>query len=274
MEFPLWIEWSHITKKYVSQTETGTMMKIDRKSQLGLLDFSASARAGITAILGPEGAGKSTLLRLTAATMLPDDGRITYGSKEGERFIWSRGSVIATDSANLSEWRDKIAYLPSSQSLRHDETIEETLLYLAQLHRIPTPKKRAAECIAKWGLAAWRKTSISELTGVVLKRYYLAECFVTEPLVLLLDEPTAGLDPLGKQILWQELVHQPKDRITLIATSNLSFAECANDLILLEKGSCRRLGRKKYLTASVTEGTVAGWYKAMQTFSTLKIEEK
>lgn len=270
----MWIEWSHITKKYSFATNSGRMIDIKKRSQLGLLDFSASARAGITALLGPEGAGKSTLLRLTAAMLLPDDGRITYGSKEGERFIWSRGSVIATDSTNLSDWRDKIAYLPSKQSLLHDESVEETLLYLAQIHRISTPKKKAAECIAKWGLAAWRKTSISKLPSSILKRYYLAECFVTEPLVLLLDEPTIDLDPLGKQILWQELNSQSKDRITLIATNNLKLAECADDIILLENGSCRRLGRKKYLTASVTEGTVAAWYKAMQTFSNIGIEHR
>jgi ABC-2 type transport system ATP-binding protein len=272
-KFPLWIEWSHVTKKYISHTDTQPT-RGERKSQLGLLDFSATARAGITVILGPKGAGKSTLLRLTAATMLPDDGRITFGSRDGERFIWSRGSMVNTDSSSLSDWRDKISYLPPVQASPPDETVEETLLYLAQLSRVPSPKKRATECIAKWGLAAWRKTAISELTGEVLKRYFLAECFVTEPLILLLDEPTNGLDPLGKQILWQELVHQPKERITLFATSNLSLAECAHDLILLEKGSCRRLGRKKYLTASVPEGTVASWYKAMQTFSTVRTQEK
>jgi ABC-type multidrug transport system ATPase subunit len=268
----LWIEWSHITKKYNSTKNTNKASS--QRSNIGLLDFSATVRAGVTVVLGPEGAGKSTLLRLTAATMLPDDGRITYGSREGERFIWSRGSVVASDSTSLSDWRDKIAYLPVVPALRYDETVEETLLYFAQVRRVPSPKKYAAECIAKWGLAGWRKTSVSKLIGPVLKRYYLAECFVKAPQILLLDEPTKGLDPIGKQILWQEIIHQPKERIILISTSNLAFAECADDLILLENGSCRRLGRKKYLTACVSEGTVEGWYRSMQTFSNLKIQEQ
>lgn len=271
-EFSLWIEWSHITKTY--NTNNNRNKTGEQKSNIGLLDFSATVRAGITVILGPEGAGKSTLLRLTAATMLPDDGRITYGSKEGDRFIWSRGSVVASDSTSLSEWRDRIAYLPAVPALRYDETVEETLLYFAQIRRVSSPKKYAAECIAKWGLAAWRKTSVSKLIGPVLKRYYLAECFVKSPTILLLDEPTKGLDPIGKQILWREIAQQPRDRIILISTSNLAFAECADDLILLENGSCRRLGRKKYLTASVKKGTVEDWYKSMQTFSNLKIQEQ
>jgi ABC-type multidrug transport system ATPase subunit len=262
----LWIEWSHITKKYNSQKDSNT--------NIGLLDFSATVRAGVTVILGPEGSGKSTLLRLTAATMLPDDGRITYGSREGERFIWSRGSVVASDSTSLSDWRDKISYLPAVPSFRYDETVEETLLYFAQVRRVTSPKRYAAECIAKWGLAGCRKTPVSKLIGPVLKRYYLAECFVKQPNILLLDEPTKGLDPIGKQILWREIIYQPKDRIVLISTSNMDFAECADDLILLENGSCRRLGRKKYLTASVREGTVEAWYKSMQTFSNLRIQEQ
>jgi ABC-type multidrug transport system ATPase subunit len=267
----LWIEWSHITKKYNSHKGSNSLK--EKKSILGLLDFSATVRAGVTVILGPEGAGKSTLLRLTAATMLPDDGRITYGSREGGRFIWSRGSVVASDSTSLSDWRDKIAYLPTVPALRYDETVEETLLYYAQLRRVASPRKHAAECIARWGLAGWRKTPVSKLIGPVLKRYFLAECFVKSPNILLLDEPTRGLDPIGKQILWQEITRQSKDQIVLISTNNLAFAECADDLILLENGSCRRLGRRKYLTASVKEGTVEGWYKAMQTFSGLKIQE-
>jgi ABC-type multidrug transport system ATPase subunit len=271
-EFSLWIEWSHITKKYNTNSDRSKTRA--QKSTIGLLDFSATVCAGVTVILGPEGSGKSTLLRLTAATMLPDDGRITYVSKEGDRFIWSRGSVVASDSTSLSEWRDRIAYLPAVPALRYDETVEETLLYFAQIRRVSSPKKYAAECIAKWGLAAWRKVSVSKLIGPVLKRYYLAECFVKSPTILLLDEPTKGLDSIGKQILWREIANQPKDRIILISTSNLAFAECADDLILLEKGSCRRLGRKKYLTASVKNGTVEAWYKSMQTFSNLKIQEQ
>jgi hypothetical protein len=71
--------------------------------------------------------------------------------------------------------------------------------------------------------------------------------------------------------LWEELKRQPRDRITLIATEkDMELAELADDLMLMEAGTCRRLGKKKYLAASVPEGTVAAWYQAMQAFSHLR----
>jgi ABC-type multidrug transport system ATPase subunit len=151
--------------------------------------------------------------------------------------------------------------------MQYEETVEETLRYLAQVRRVVSPRKYAAECIAKWGLAAWRKCSVAKLPSPIRKRFALAICFAKYSPVLLLDEPTIGLDPIGKHILWKEIRQQAKQRLILLATTDLAFAECADDLILMERGACRRYGYKKYLTASVREGTVESWYHMMQTFS-------
>ncbi|SEM89603.1 ATP-binding cassette domain-containing protein [Lihuaxuella thermophila] len=263
------IDWSHVSKIYEPRKEIrGPYHR--RTRHMGLLDFSASVRRGITAILGPEGSGKTTLLRLTATWMVPDDGRITYINHDGETYVWSKGSVITSGTSSLGNLKEQISYIPHTKKLDHDITVELSLLHLAQLRRVPNPKKRSAEMIAKWGLAAYRRTPLHQLAGGVLKRYLLAQSLIVSPKIWLLDEPTNGLDELGKRLLWQELKNNPADRITLIATDDMDLAECSDDLMLLEAGSCRRLGRKKLLTASVPEGTVAAWYRAMQAFSQLR----
>lgn len=270
MAFPLWIDWSHVSKSYQPPEEVRGYQR-RRARHMGLLDFSASVRKGITVILGPEGSGKTTLLRLTATLMVPDDGRITFQSSDGESYVWSKGSVITSGISGLGDLKEKISYIPHTKRLDHDITVELSLLYLAQLRRVPNPKKRSAEMIAKWGLAGYRKTPLHELQGGVLKRYLLAQSLIASPKIWILDEPTNGMDELGKKLLWRELQNHPSDRITLIATTDdMELAECADDLMLLEAGSCRRLGRKKFLTASVPEGTVAAWYRAMQAFSQLR----
>jgi ABC-2 type transport system ATP-binding protein len=262
------IEWSHVSKIYESQD---TSLRAHKKARLlGLLDFSAAVRKGITAVLGPKGSGKSTLLRLTATLLVPDDGRITFQLEDGETHVWSRGSVITSGVSSLGDLRERISYIPDVNKLDHDVTVEFALLHLAQLRRVPHPKKRTAEIIARWGLGGYRRIALRELSGAVLKRYLLAQSLIADPKIWIMDEPTRGMDDWGRKLLWQELTSRSADRITLLATSDLELAECADDLLLLEEGSCRRLGRRKLLTAGVPEGTVAAWYKAMQTFSHLR----
>lgn len=264
------IDWFHVRKIYEPYT-LYTDPYPPTMGHFGLLDFSASVRQGITVILGPKGSGKSTLLRLTATLMVPDDGRITFELDEQEGVVWSKGSVITTGISSLGNLKEQISYIPHTYHLDHDISVELSLVHLAQLRRVPHPKKRAAELIAKWGLAGVRKWRLSDLTGGMLKRYLLAQSLVIQPKIWMLDEPTELLDDLGKKLLWEELQQHKQDRITLIATTrDMELAECAESLILLEAGTCRRIGKKKLLTASVPEGTVSAWYRAMQAFSYLR----
>lgn len=263
------IDWFHVRKVYEPYSlYSDPYLNI---GHFGLLDFSASVRHGITAILGPKGSGKSTLLRLTATLMVPDDGRITFQLNEKEEYVWSKGSVITTGISSLGNLKEQISYVPHTYHLDHELSVDLSLIHLAQLRRVPYPKKRAAELIAKWGLAGVRKCRLSDLTGATLKRYLFAQSLVIQPKIWMLDEPTELLDELGKRLLWEELQQHKHDRITLIATTrDMKLAECAENIILLEAGMCRRIGKKKLLTASVPEGTVSAWYRAMQAFSYLR----
>lgn len=268
MAFPLWIDWSHVSKIYEKPLEeTGNYRNVDRN--VGLLDFSASIRRGITVVLGPEGSGKTTLLKLTAMLMVPHDGSIAYQTNDGDQFIWSQRSVSNAEESGISKLKTLVGYVPLIRKVTNDITCEESLLYLARFRRVANARKRCAELIAQWGLAGWRKTPLEKLPPHLLKRYMLAQSLLARPKFWILDEPTWGLDELGRRLLIQELMTGSEERIVLLATQDMELAELADDLILLEYGSCRRIGKKKFLTASVSEGTVAAWYKTMQQFAHL-----
>ncbi|MDR6226011.1 ABC transporter ATP-binding protein [Desmospora profundinema] len=263
------IEWSHVNKVFFEQ-EGGDRPSYQRQAQTGLLDFTASLRQGVTVILGPEGSGKSTLLRVTAAATVPDDGRITYQTRRSEVHVWSKSIAALGSAAPVEALRRRIGYVPQRKRLNHDTLLDESLLYLAQSYQLPQPKKRAAELIARWGLAGYRKQPLTELPREVAARYIIARSLLGEPLIWLLDEPVQGLDEWGWHLFTQELSRRRSRGITLLATNDLDLAEAADTLLLMESGGCRRIGPRKILTAGVPDGKVASWYQAMQTFSPLK----
>jgi ABC-2 type transport system ATP-binding protein len=261
------IEWHHVRKVF------GQKAQFSRMRMTGLIDFSASVREGVTALLGPAGSGKTTLLKLTALKMVPDDGRIVFFSHTKQPHVWSKGKMLHSGLSDLSFLKSLIHYTPHVQRLNQDITIESSLFMHAQLMRVPNPRKNIAEIIAKWGLAGYRKVPLYELSGAVLKRFLLARSLIAPAPIWIMDEPTEGLDPWGRYLLMHELKKRQRGQITLFATTtDMDLAECANDLMLLESGACRRLGSRKILTSGVPEGTVRAWYEAMQAFSYLRKE--
>ncbi|WP_168188842.1 ATP-binding cassette domain-containing protein [Thermoflavimicrobium daqui] len=266
----MWIEWAHVTKIYQSDMEYKEDHMENWARNIGLLDFSASLQSGVTVILGPKGSGKSTLLKLTATLMLPDDGRITFHTATGS-YNWSTGSMMSSKATAEFGWlKKRIAFLPMLNQLHQDTTVELSLLHMAQIYCLTDPRKKSCEIMMRWGLTAYRQTPLHKLRGGILKRFVLAQSLLIRPIIWILDEPTKGLDPLGKKLLWEELKNRSHERITLIATHDMKLAECADNLMLLEAGSCRRLGKRSLLTAGVAEGTVAAWYQTMQVFSEMK----
>lgn len=264
----MWINWSHVRKIYDGKRPQKSDSSLERN--VALLDFSATIRSGITVVLGPKGSGKTSLLKITATMLVPDDGRVTYEMSDGKQFTWSQKNVASYDTAEIELLRERIGYVPPLQKIDHHITCEEALYYLAQLRRIPHLRKRCAEIIAKFGLAGYRRSLLRELPIHVLKRHLMAQSLLASPEVWILDDPTYGLDELGRHLLSDTLSeYQQKKRMVIIATKDMELAEIADDLILIESGACRRIGKKKYLTASVSEGTVAAWYQAMQVFSHL-----
>lgn len=271
----MWIEWSHLSKQYNLPNDHEMYAK--KGHSQGLFDFSAFIRQGVTVVLGPPSSGKSTLLRLTATEVVPDDGRITYSDGIQGHYVWSKGNFNTSKRTGFQEVKETISYVPQIMHSHYHMTVEEDLLQITQIRRTSNPRKKIVTLLTKWGLSAYRKTEMSKLSVGLLKRYMLAQSLLCNPQIWILDEPTNGLDELGRSLLFAELIGNASSRITLIATRDMQLAECADNLLLLEQGSCRRLGSKKFLTAGVPEGTVAAWYQAMQTFSVsvaLKAQKK
>lgn len=259
------INWQHVRKIFEQKEQ------YLRTGFMGLLDFSTSAREGITVLLGPKGSGKTTLLKLTALQLVPDDGRVTFYLNGKHPWVWSRGNIEKPEATGLYDLKQCIHFTPHVKRLNYTATVEAAFLRKSQLMRVSYPRKRSAELIAKWGLAGYRKIQVNQLSGAVLKRYLLAYGMIAPAPVWLLDEPTVELDPWGRYLLIQELKKRSKGLITLIAVGeDMDLAEYANDLILLESGTCRRVGNRRILASSVPEGTVRAWYEAMQAFSYLR----
>ncbi|WP_169713700.1 ABC transporter ATP-binding protein [Paludifilum halophilum] len=269
------IEWSHLNKVYTGPGDASRERPSYRQTtHTGLLDFSTSVRRGITVVLGPEGAGKSTLLRVTAMASVPDDGRVTYEMQENERYVWSKSVAAMGGIPAVEPLRGRIGYVPEKKRSNREFSLEESLFFMAQSYRIPQPKKRSAELIARWGLAGCRKEPLNELPESAINRYLLVRSLLNEPDIWLLDEPAKGLDEFGFELFCQELARRRSQGLVMIATNDMELAEAADDLLLMENGTCRRIGKRDLLTASVPDGTVASWYKTMQTFSGIHTRSK
>ncbi|MFD1395991.1 ATP-binding cassette domain-containing protein [Kroppenstedtia eburnea] len=266
------IEWTHVDK-WVGTDDEQKGGDPSRRRRRGLLDFTVTLREGITVVLGPEASGKSTLLRVTSTVSVPDDGRITY-VLDDQSYVWSRRMAAKGGAPPVASLRRKIGYVPPYRRLQMDLGLEESLVDLALYHGVSHPKRRAVETVARWGLAAYRRHPLRELPEHVASRYLMASSLVGDPVLWVVDEPSADLEDWGYRLFLAELKRRRGKGITLIATDDLELAEEADYLLLMESGSCRRIGQRKLLTSSVPDGTVASWYQAMQTFTARKTTHK
>ncbi|SDX39353.1 ABC-2 type transport system ATP-binding protein/heme exporter protein A [Marininema mesophilum] len=270
----MYIEWSHVNKRFHDSAKVPSHRPYRMEFRLGLLDFTSTVRNGITAVLGPQGSGKTTLLRMTAGALVPDDGRITYHIGPNEVRGWSRSVAAIGNASSADELRKRIGYVPSKKRSRREWTLEESLYDIAEACGHLRPKVKVAEMMAKWGLAAHRKQLVKNLPEGVSSRYIVSQSLMAEPPIWLLDEPTESLDELGLKLLHEEIAERRHKGIILIATNDLQLAEVADYLLLMEGGSCRRLGQRRLLTAGVPDGRVSSWYNSMQTFAQVRTRFK
>ena len=135
----------------------------------------------IVGFLGPNGAGKSTTLKMIAGCLSPDAG-----------YIEMSGVDVQKDEV---AYKKKIGYLPESNPLYEDLFVVEYLNFLVSVHGIPTPSKRIEEVIAQTGLQSMQGKKIGFLSKGFKQRVGIAAAILHQPELILLDEPTAGLDP-------------------------------------------------------------------------------
>ena len=157
-------------------------------------DIAMQVRPGeIYGFLGPNGSGKTTFLRMLCGLLTPDGG-------SGQCL----GLDFRRDSAEIKK---RVGYMTQRFSFYEDLTIEENLDFIARLYGIPRRKAAVQKSLERLGMTGRRRQLAGTLSGGWKQRLALAACLIHEPQLLLLDEPTAGVDPKARRDFWEE-IHQ------------------------------------------------------------------
>ena len=199
-------------------------------ANLALNNFSTSLEPGIYALLGPNGSGKSTLMNILTDNLKADSGEITYTDNSGN----------TENVLNMGvRFREKLGFMPQYPGLYPNFTVERFMWYMAALKGI---KKEAAkiqipEILAAVELDDVPKRKIGALSGGMKQRLTLAQAVLGDPEILILDEPTAGLDPKQRIAIRNYISKIAFNKIVLIATHVVPDIEfIARDIIMLKKG--------------------------------------
>ena len=192
-----------------------------------LKDVSFSVRPGIVAgLVGPDGAGKTTLMRLAAGLLAPDAGSVVVLGIDAVR------EPLAVQAA--------IGYMPQRFGLYEDLTVEENLDLYADLQGVPEADRpaRYAELLHMAGLTPFTRRLAGRLSGGMKQKLGLACTLVRQPPLLLLDEPTVGVDPVSRRELWDIVYRLVREQGTsvLLSTAYLDEAERCDEVLLLHDG--------------------------------------
>jgi ABC-2 type transport system ATP-binding protein len=197
----------------------------------------------LAALVGPDGAGKTTLLRLIAGLMAADAGKVT---------------VVGIDpAAEPQRIQDRIAYMPQRFGLYEDLSVQENLDLYANLHGVDAAEraKRYPQLLEMTALAPFTGRLAGRLSGGMKQKLGLACTLVRWPDLLLLDEPTVGVDPLSRRELWEIIAQLVRDHhlTVLLSTSYLDEAERCDKVFLLRAGRMLTSGRPDMIS-SVASG--------------------
>lgn len=186
----------------------------------------AARRAQVTGLVGPDGAGKTTLLRIAAGLLVPTAGTMT---------------VLGHDSVKATEAMQRcIGYMPQQFGLYEDLTVQENMALYADLQQVPPHERQAryATLLQMTGLAPFTGRRAGRLSGGMQQKLGLACALIKAPQLLILDEPTVGVDPVSRRDLWHivyRLVDQDGIGVVL-STAYLDEAEHCQHIVLLHEG--------------------------------------
>jgi ABC-2 type transport system ATP-binding protein len=206
---------------------------------VALDDVSLGVRhGGLTALVGPDGAGKTTLIRLMAGLITADAGDLNV-----------LGIDVARDPQAV---QDRVGYMPQKFGLYEDLSVRENLDLYADLHGVPMEQRQATypRLMEMTDLGPFTRRLAGRLSGGMKQKLGLACTLVRAPDLLLLDEPTVGVDPLSRRELWEIILRLVKDEglSVLISTSYLDEAERCQQVVVMHEGKVLAEGPPKSVT--------------------------
>ena len=199
----------HVTKKYGNFT--------------ALNDISLQLESGVYGLLAPNGAGKTTLIKLITTLLFPTAGQI----------LWNGNDIVRLGE----EYRALLGYLPQEFGYYPGYTPKQFLQYVAVLQCIPkeVANQRIKELLELVGITKYADTKMRKFSGGMKQRIGIAQAMLNDPRILILDEPTVGLDP-KERVRFRNMIHSlSKDRIVILSTHIVSDIETiASNIIMIK----------------------------------------
>lgn len=203
-------------------------------------NVSFALHKGVYGILGANGAGKTTLMRMLCGVLKPSSGRISYDGIDVSR----------------EEYRDLLGYLPQNFGYYPEFTARDFMLYLSALKGIPRSKakERCAALLETVSLQNEARKKIKTFSGGMKQRLGIAQAMLNDPRILILDEPTAGLDPKERVKFRNLISRMGADRIVLLSTHIVSDIEhIANTILMMKNGKIIREGALDEIVSDIGE---------------------
>lgn len=216
------------------------LCKIYNRRKEALRDVSFTLQKGTYGLLGENGAGKSTLMRMLATVDFPTKGEIQYDGN----------NIFSLDE----EYRNLIGYMPQNYNVYPGFTARDFLEYMGVLKGIPKEKlkPRIEEVLEFVNLSDVAGKKVKTFSGGMKRRIGIAQAIINEPEILILDEPTAGLDPKERIRFSNIISDMGKDKIVLLSTHIVSDIEAiASELVVMKKGEVLETGKVDDLIQTV-----------------------
>lgn len=222
------IELKHLSKRY------DTKLAVD--------DLSLTIQTGeFFGLLGSNGAGKTTTISMLSTLLLPTSGEIFI---DGELLTRSRSDI-----------KRKISVITQEYSMRQDMTMDEIMEYQGRLYFMPIKeiRRKSEELLEFCGLTEYRKRTVRKLSGGMKRRLMVCRALLTEPQILLLDEPTVGMDAVARRQMWDLLRRLNEQSLTILLTTHyIEEAQMLCDRVaMMETGKLHEVDTPAHLIQSL-----------------------
>lgn len=242
------------------QLEIDAVSKEYRGNVRALRDFCLTLRPGVLGLLGPNGAGKSTLMRILATVTKPSSGTVR----------WNGTDIVHAPDA----LRADLGYLPQDFGVYPNLTASEFLEYLAAIRGVDgaTARRRIGELLDLVGLTTWRDRPLGKYSGGMKQRVGIAQALLNNPKLLIVDEPTVGLDPEERVRFRNLLADLSGERIVILSTHIVSDVEASATEIAIMSGGRLLIHAAPEELLRAVEGKVWEWIIASTSLPAVKAQ--